>query len=256
MRKVFLFILLFASIQIIAQQKQLTLEDAILGGYSYLRPETMQSLSWQNDEVFTYVKDDTLWAENAKEGEKTLIVNRDELNDIFNLNEKESFRRFPFYSWLEGDLLLVQNRLRYFVLNSKEKMVEFEINLPADTENGVFNHPGKFVAYTVNDDLFVTFSTGKTIQITNDGGNGIVNGKTVHRSEFGITNGIFVSPNGSFIAFYRKDESMVSDYPLVEYMTRVAEYNPVKYPMAGLDSEQVTVGVYNVSTEKTVFLKT
>ena len=60
MRKVFLFILLFASIQIIAQQKQITLEDAILGGSSYLRPESVEGLTWQNDEVFTYVENDTL----------------------------------------------------------------------------------------------------------------------------------------------------------------------------------------------------
>lgn len=256
MQKVFLFILLFVSIQLVAQQKQMTLEDAILGASSYLRPETIQGLSWQNDEVFTYVKNDTLWAEKAKKGEKNQLISHDELNTLLNLNDKSVFRRFPPYSWFEGKLLLVQTSSRYFVLNPVEKKSVYEIALPAEAENAVFNHAGKFVAYTVNDDLYVTFSTGKTVQVTSDGGNGIVNGKTVHRSEFGITNGIFNSPKGNYIAFYRKDESRVSDYPLVDYMTRVADHNSIKYPMAGMDSEHVTVGVYNISSEKTQFLKT
>lgn len=256
MRKVLLYILLFASFQTIAQQKQMTLEDAIIGAFSYLRPESMEGLAWQNDEVFTYLKNDTLWAEKAKKGEKKPVTTREELNSILSVDDETTFRRFPGYSWIEGKLLMVQNNGRYFVFSPEEKELVYEIKLPGEAENAVFNHPGKFVAYTVNDDLFVTFSNGKTIQVTDDGGNGIVTGKTVHRSEFGITNGIFNSPKGNFIAFYRKDERMVSDYPLVDYMTRVAEHNPVKYPMAGMDSEHVTVGIYDISSGKTIFLKT
>ncbi len=123
-------------------------------------------------------------------------------------------------------------------------------------ENAVFNEQGKFVTFTIEDDLYAFFSEGKMVQITSDGGNGIVNGKSVHRNEFGITGGIFNSPKGNFIAFYRKDESMVRDYPLVDFMTREAEYTPVKYPMAGMTSHQVKLGVYNINTGETVFMQT
>jgi dipeptidyl-peptidase-4 len=256
MRKVFLLILLFASMQIFAQQKQMTLEDAILGASSYLRPETMQGLSWKNDEVFTYVESDTLWAETAQKGVKTTVTTRDELNTYIDAGDEVAFRLFAGYSWIDEKLLLVQTNEKYFIFNPEEKELVYEIKLPVEAENAVFNHSGKFVAYTVKDDLFVTFSNGKTVQVTSDGGSGIVNGKTVHRSEFGITNGIFNSPGGNFIAFYRKDESRVSDYPLVDYMPRVAEHNSIKYPMAGMDSEHVTVGIYNIFSGKTVFLKT
>ncbi len=254
-QKVFLYILLFASLQTFAQQKQMSLEDAILGASSYLRPESIQGLAWKNDEVFTYVKNDTLWAETAKKGDKNVVATRDELNSGLAISD-EAFRRFPGYSWIEGKLLLVQNSATYFVFNPETKKPEYQIKLPKEAENAVFNHSGRFVAYTVKDDLFVSFSTGKTVQITHDGGNGIVNGKTVHRSEFGITNGIFISPKGTYIAFYRKNEQMVSDYPLVDYMPRVAESNPIKYPMAGMTSEQVTIGIYDIAAEKTAFLKT
>ncbi len=130
------------------------------------------------------------------------------------------------------------------------------MQFPENAENTTFNEAGKFVAYTIDDDLFVSFSDGKKVQITSDGGNGIVNGQTVSRNEFGISGGIFNSPKGNFIAFYRKDESHVHDYPLVDYMGRQAEYKPVKYPMAGLASEQIKLGVYNIETGKTIFMKT
>ena len=65
--------------------------------------------------------------------------------------------------------------------------------------------------------MYVTFSNVQPVQVAADCGNGIVNGKIVHRSKFGITNGIFNSPQGNYIALYRKDKSMVTDYPLVDF---------------------------------------
>ena len=41
------------------------------------------------------------------------------------------------------------------------------------------------------------------------------------------------------------DETMVGDYPLVDYMAREAELVNIKYPMAGMTSHQVKLGVYN-----------
>jgi dipeptidyl-peptidase-4 len=97
---------------------------------------------------------------------------------------------------------------------------------------------------------------GKIKQITFDEGPGIVNGQTVHRNEFGISKGIFWAPTGDKLAFYRKDESMVTDYPLVNIDTRIAEIENTKYPMAGMTSEQVTLGVYNLADGSTVFMQT
>ena len=84
----------------------------------------------------------------------------------------------------------------------------------------------------------------------------IINGTTVHRNEFGIDKGIFWSPAGSKLAFYRMDQTMVGDYPLVDYMTHEAELVDIKYPMVGMTSHQVKLGVYNPVTKQTVFLKT
>ncbi len=96
----------------------------------------------------------------------------------------------------------------------------------------------------------------KQYQITNDKNEGILNGQYVARNEFGIFKGTFWSPNSHYLAFYRKDQSMVTDYPIVNINYRPAKVENIKYPMAGMTSEQVTLGIYNLKENETVFLKT
>ena len=92
--------------------------------------------------------------------------------------------------------------------------------------------------------------------VTEGDGYNIVLGESVHRNEFGINGGLFWSPKDSRLAFYRMDQSMVVDYPLVNTKAREAEPKPIKYPMAGMKSHEVTVGVWDIATEKLVYLDT
>ena len=87
-------------------------------------------------------------------------------------------------------------------------------------------------------------------------GYNVVLGESVHRNEFGINGGLFWSPKPSRLAFYRMDQSMVVDYPLVNTKAREAEPKPIKYPMAGMQSHWVTVGVWDAASEKLVYLNT
>ncbi len=256
MRNVYLLLFLLAVLPGMAQEKQLTLEDAIRGRHTYLRPASMEGLSWKNDAVFTWLKSDTLWAAAAGEDGRKPLLDLSALNEAMQKGNNSGFSRFPPYSWTPDELLLIRRNRAFTGIDCREQRVEYRIELPEKAENARFSEPGKYVAYTVDDDLFVTFEDGKTIQITRDGGRGIVSGKEVHRREFGISGGIFIAPEGNSIAFYRKDESMVTDYPVVDFMGRVARHSPVKYPMAGMKSHHVTVGVYHISSGKTVFLKT
>jgi dipeptidyl-peptidase-4 len=52
------------------------------------------------------------------------------------------------------------------------------------------------------------------------------------------------------------DETMVAEYPLVDISQRIAAVTPVRYPMAGMTSHRVTVGVYNLASGRTVYLQT
>ena len=103
--------------------------------------------------------------------------------------------------------------------------------------------------------LYVVDGEGKKHQLSTDGSREIVYGQSVHRNEFGITKGTFWSPDGQRLAFYRMDQSMVQDYPQVDIFPREATYEPDKYPMAGMTSHKVTVGVYDLRTEKTIYLQ-
>ena len=95
---------------------------------------------------------------------------------------------------------------------------------------------------------------GKLVE-RGDGYN-IVLGESVHRNEFGINGGLFWSPKANRLAFYRMDQSMVVDYPIVDTKAREAEVRNIKYPMAGMKSHEVTVGVWDVAAEKLVYLNT
>ena len=84
----------------------------------------------------------------------------------------------------------------------------------------------------------------------------------MHRSEWGIDEGWYFSPNSNYIAFYRMDESMVEDYPLLqtsdgEDAAHIAYVKNIKYPMAGRTSHQVKVGIFDVAKsfqqKKTVY---
>lgn len=87
-------------------------------------------------------------------------------------------------------------------------------------------------------------------------GYNIVLGESVHRNEFGISGGLFWSPKSSRLAFYRMDQSMVKDYPIVNTKARESETKPIKYPMAGMKSHEVTVGVWDCASQKLVYLNT
>lgn len=117
------------------------------------------------------------------------------------------------------------------------------------------------MAYTIGNDLYVAhegdFSSMVNPKVTGNQQQekDVVYGQAVHRNEFGIMKGTFWSPKGTYLAFYRMDQSMVTDYPQVNTTARIAELVPDKYPMAGMTSHKVTVGIYNVKDGKTIYLQ-
>ena len=117
-----------------------------------------------------------------------------------------------------------------------------------------WNKVSRADAFSRDNNLWVRYADGKEVQVSNDGSREIVYGKSVHRDEFGITKGTFWNGDGTKLAFYRMDQSMVADYPQVNTFKREAELEPDKYPMAGMTSHKVTVGVFDLSTQKTVYL--
>ena len=240
----------------IAQLRQMSLEDAVIGRSTYLSPEVPSALLWESDQEYSFVENDTLWIQSIKSGEKVQVISLEELNTAITAENDSRFRSIPDHTWTTDEKLLFKAGGGSFLFNPKTKSIDWRIMLPPEAANARTGEDLNYIVYTLGQDLYMSLVGGQSIRITSDGGNGIVNGSSVHRNEFGISNGIFISPKGNYVAFYRMDESMVTDYPLVDFMGRVAEHLPVKYPMAGMNSHHVTIGIYHILTGKTMFLKT
>ena len=109
-------------------------------------------------------------------------------------------------------------------------------------------------AYTRGNNLYYTDKAGVEHAITAYQDPGIVCGTSVSRNEFGINGGIFVSPDSSKIAFYRKDERAVTLFPLLDITTRTGTLREIRYPMNGMPSEHIAVGVYDIAAGTTTWL--
>jgi dipeptidyl-peptidase-4 len=145
----------------------------------------------------------------------------------------------------------------YRQMSPENRYYEWKGEIPVRKENWEKPETNEPTAQREDDhQLYVTLADGTKRQLTTDGSREIVYGEAVHRNEFGIDEGIFWSPDKQKVAFYRMDQSMVTDYPQVEIFKREATYEPNKYPMAGERSHEVTVGVYDLQADNTIYLKT
>ncbi|MDR0560783.1 MAG: S9 family peptidase [Prevotellaceae bacterium] len=230
-----------------AQNKILSMEEAVLGYHLY--PES-KNFVWQGNN-YTYIEAGNLVGEDMK-GVKKTVLTADELNNIIN----SQFKTFPPFSWIDANTLRVNHKGKEYRINVTEKILTSTAVLPENAEHITPSPNRKYYACTIDNNLYCADEQGNSFAISNDGDKNIVNGQTVSRNEFGIDGGIFWSPDSKKIAFYRKDESKVSSFPLLDISTRTGSLKEIKYPMAGMASEQISVGVFDIASKRTVFLET
>ena len=245
-------------------QKQFTLEDLNFGGYNYqnMIPKN-RSLKWWGDQLVR-LSADTCWTVNPANGKEKVLFTRSQLNKRAGLSaDEQQVNRLSSAAFPYGDksLVMLGNRNERMLINFKTGKIEWRQPNDKAAQALEWNDKSRAVAFVKDDNLYVTDGGGNTRQVTSDGSRDLVYGQSVHRNEFGIEGGLFWNPDGTRLAFYRMDQSMVTDYPLVDVpelddSTRViAEPAPEKYPMAGQTSHLVTVGVLDVATGDTVYLK-
>ena len=251
----FVIAFLLVSGLIFSQDKMLTLEDAV-----YLNPEVLpkklNQLQWMGkSENFTWVENNELIKCSVLTDEKKTIVRLDDFNAAFNDMNVDSIKRFPSITFIDDVKFRFIHKDKLFVFNVISKNIIYANYYYEGGKHIDVHDETNQIAYTIDNNLYVAVNNEQT-QVTNDTDKGIVNGQTVHRNEFGISKGTFWSPSGKYLAFYRKDETMVTDYPLVDIDTRIAQVKNIKYPMSGMTSEQVKLGIFNLSTKETVFIDT
>ena len=254
--KLFLtFTIITGSLSLVAQEKLLTPEDAIYMNRE-IYPASISQLQWiEQTNNYAYAKEDAIYKVSAKGGTETLLVNLDMLNKGLNQNNYDSISRLPRITFFSPNSCRFKIKNNFFVYDIIDSKLQWINKVPDSAENIDFENDTRFIAYTADNNLFISID-GKIRQVTFDENKEIVNGKAVHRVEFGIEKGIFWSPESKMLAYYKKDETMVADYPLVDITSRIAKVENTKYPMAGMTSHEVTLNVYNLETEQTVTMKT
>jgi len=246
-RLISLFCLLTVPFAMSAQDKLFTLEDLNFGGVNFRKTQPQNLwLTWWGDQ---------LMYQDAEEGGRYDANGNKQV--LFTLQDLGSDWHSAFsasYPYGDQSVVLLDNRRQRILYDWKAKKTVWQQTSKGET-NSDWNSQSKAVAYVKDDQLFVRDANDKEYQLTKDGSREIVYGQSVHRNEFGITKGTFWSPDGQRLAFYRMDQSMVTDYPQVNTFTRVATHEPDKYPMAGETSHKVTVGIYNLQTQQTIYLQ-
>lgn len=240
-----------------AQQREFTLEDLNFGGNNYhnMVPKN-RYLTWWGDQLVRLDVEECSTVDKKTGKEKPLFTVDDINKWAETKDDSDKIRHLMYASfpYPGKPLVLVSRKNERLLIDFKAKKTVWKQRAEGET-HADWNAKSRAVAFVKDDNLYVTDAQGNTRQLTKDGSHDIVYGQSVHRDEFGIYKGTFWSNDGQKLAFYRMDQSMVTDYPLVNIDTRVATELPTKYPMAGETSHKVTVGVYDLKTGKTVYLK-
>ena len=247
---------LLTTMTMTAQNKLFTLEDLNFGGTNYhnMQPKNLWLTWWGDQLIQTDVEE--CYTIDAKTGKKTKLFTLEDINQWAGSDDDKYVRHLMNATFPYPDKPIVQvgNRKAVILVDFKQQKIVWQDSIAGQTAYD-WNPVSKATAYVDDHQLFVVDANGQKHQLSTDGSREIVYGQSVHRNEFGIEKGTFWSPDGQRLAFYRMDQSMVADYPQVDIFPREATYEPDKYPMAGMTSHKVTVGIYDLQSDKTIYLQ-
>jgi dipeptidyl-peptidase 4 len=257
-KKALLLILsISVSISLLAQNKLLTIQDAVLKGRTTLAPKRLASLSFvKGSDKFYYIDNNVMKIGDNTTGKTSDFVSLTELNSILKTYKKDTLKAIVPLEWKSEKQLYFLNGIVEMIYDAETKKISATDRKQNDKSLESYDEFDNITyAYTKDNNLFIS-KEGKEIQITKDGSYTLVYGKSVHRDEFGIHKGTYWSPNGNYLAFYRMDQSDVTDYPIIDWTKYPAENKNIKYPMAGNKSHYVTLGIYDLKSGKTWYVKT
>lgn len=250
--------MMFVMTSFAQEKKMLTAVDASYNNRAiYPKSKSYRWLAGTDKYVFT--EDGVLMVQAPGAKSANPLLNIDQINIMARNGGYEEFKRIPNITWTnenvgyfykaEGESSISLNSL-----SLTAKAMKRITTIPVEAENHTIAEKTMRVAYTIGNDLYIA-DGDKQLRLTNNPEH-VIAGQSVHRNEFAIEGGIFWSPDGNRLAYYSMDESMVTDYPLVDITSRVAEAAPIKYPMAGMTSHVVKLHVYDIATGTDVVMKT
>mgnify|MGYP001648213662 FL=1 len=236
-----------------------TLEEYTLGSPKMLRRTSLRSLSWLGNDYIYIDSTRLVIGKPATQTKETTLLTQDELLSILGEASKgKGAKYFSPFSVVGGDreLLSITFGQKHHLVDPRAKKLVASFERAKAEQAFLLAPRADHAAVVKEDNLFVLAPDGTSRQLTTDGSPTIVYGQTVHQNEFGINGGLFWSPDGAQLAFYRMDQTMIAAYPLVHTDARKATEEKLYYPMAGMPSHHVTLGVYDLASGKVVYIKT
>lgn len=261
MKKIILIsIVVFSMNAVSAQLKKLSIQDAMIKARTTLAPENLKQLQFikGNKSAYVYLKKlngvDTWMSSDFENKSESVLFDLPQFNQKLKALQLDTVSSMPAISFYKDSMVTIVNgqKLALKILQNEGKVLA---NKNLNSKEIVDESKSGYFAYLENKNLFVE-KNGKAQQVTSDGSDDIIYASTVHQSEFGITKGTFWSNNGKLLAFYRMDQSIVPNYPIIDWTERPAKVNNVKYPMAGDSSHHVKLAIYNAETNKTIWIQT
>lgn len=239
---------------VFAQTQKFTMAEAVNGLRSNLAVKNISQFTWTGDgkSYIQSVKGGYLITD-LKSNKQDTLVSLMQLNKHFTDKKLKAVPQIKFINGSQG-YFNANNQMFWVEKSGADWKIKNAVSVESEAANVKVFEDNQTFAYTVKNNLYVNRS-GKTIAVTNDSNENIINGQAVHRNEFGIEGGIFPAPNSASVAFYRMDQTMVADYPIIDWSVTPALNHNIKYPMAGQTSHEVTLGVFDIKNQTTTFLK-
>ncbi len=255
MAKKTLFLFLFLNtILSFAQLKKISLDEAVLQQNKFFKADRLTGFQWlplTNNYVYYIENSSKIVTASPENFSPKELLSISELNSSLGTNLKS----LSEIEWIDATHFLIPSQDKYYSFSTISKTGKLEYEFPSTSENQTFDSSKKNVAFTDKNNLYYYNKNKEKIAITDESNEAIVSGQFFARNEFGISKGIFWSPKSRFIAFYQKDQTEVADYPILDINETPGKLVSIKYPMIGQKSEKPKVGIYNLESKQTVFIK-
>ena len=246
--------------------QKLTIEETVTGPRKYA-PTSLLAQQWRKDaKSITYLSADfsnLLEKSAANSWKESTLATKSEFEAALKAKfptEEFVLKTFPSsFTWItattfETEIASKTNNYKV-VYDVTTKQIFSAIGYSSEGSQSKFASNNN-VAWLKDNNIRIT-TKNITIEVTNDENPAIVNGSDyVHRQEFGIDSGMWWNALGTQLAYYRKDETMVGNYPIINWNAREAANKDIKYPMAGMTSENVTLVIFDVASGKKVTIQT
>lgn len=273
--KIVIALVLFMPIFVAAQNKMLTVEEAVLKQRNTLAPARLQGLAWVGKtNKFAYIAKqngaDCVVMQDAVSLKTDTVLTAAQYHELIAkaVAGQTKSDRIGNIQWVDSVTFKFTVKQSIYQANIKNGSVDVVCYLPADAEHVEVDETTQKVAFVLNHNIYVVnkqteikkegdnIRVAESNRITTDGTEDLVYGQSVHRNEFGISKGLFWSPKGNRLAYYQMNQSMVTPYSIYQLDTKPASNKQIRYPMAGATSHVVNLYVRDFTKNRTVKIQT